>query len=64
MLRIEHLTKTYGEKKAVDDLSLHIKPGEIYGFIATTARARPPPSRPAAASSSLTPARYTSTAKA
>ena len=33
MLRIEHLTKQYGEKKAVDDLSLHIKPGEIYGFI-------------------------------
>lgn len=33
MLRIEHLTKTYGEKKAVDDLSLHIMPGEIYGFI-------------------------------
>lgn len=33
MLRIEHLTKTYGGKKAVDDLSLHIKPGEIYGFI-------------------------------
>ena len=33
MLKIEHLTKTYGEKKAVDDLSLHIKRGEIYGFI-------------------------------
>ena len=33
MLRIEHLSKTYGEKKAVDDLSLHIRPGEIYGFI-------------------------------
>ena len=33
MLKIEHLTKTYGEKKAVDDLSLHIAPGEIYGFI-------------------------------
>lgn len=33
MLRIEHLTKTYGEKKAVDDLSLHIEKGEIYGFI-------------------------------
>lgn len=33
MLRIEHLTKQYGDKKAVDDLSLHIKPGEIYGFI-------------------------------
>ena len=33
MLRIEHLTKVYGDKKAVDDLSLHIQPGEIYGFI-------------------------------
>ncbi len=33
MLRIEHLTKTYGERKAVVDLSLHICPGEIYGFI-------------------------------
>lgn len=33
MLNIEHLTKTYGEKRAVDDLSLHILPGEIYGFI-------------------------------
>ena len=33
MLKIEHLTKIYGDKKAVDDLSLHIKPGEIYGFI-------------------------------
>ena len=33
MLQIEHLTKIYGEKRAVDDLSLHILPGEIYGFI-------------------------------
>ena len=33
MLDIQHLTKRYGEKKAVDDLSLHIAPGEIYGFI-------------------------------
>ena len=33
MLEIEHLTKVYGEKKAVDDLSLHILPGEIFGFI-------------------------------
>lgn len=33
MLKIEHLSKKFGEKKAVDDLSLHIKPGEIYGFI-------------------------------
>ena len=33
MLSISHLTKTFGEKVAVDDLSLHIAPGEIYGFI-------------------------------
>lgn len=33
MLKIDHLTKIYGDKKAVDDLSLHIMPGEIYGFI-------------------------------
>lgn len=33
MLKIEHLTKIYGDKKAVDDLSIHIRPGEIYGFI-------------------------------
>ena len=33
MLKINHLTKTYEEKKAVDDLNIHINPGEIYGFI-------------------------------
>ena len=33
MLRIEHLTKKFGDKLAVDDVSLHIRPGEIYGFI-------------------------------
>lgn len=33
MLRIENLTKVYGDKRAVDNLSLHIRPGEIYGFI-------------------------------
>ena len=33
MLDIQHLTKCYSEKKAVDDLTLHIAPGEIYGFI-------------------------------
>ena len=33
MLHIEHLTKTYGDKRAVDDLTLSIAPGEIYGFI-------------------------------
>ena len=33
MLKIEHLTKVYGDKKAVDDVSLHIQKGEIFGFI-------------------------------
>ena len=33
MLTISHLTKTFGGKTAVDDLSLHIAPGEICGFI-------------------------------
>lgn len=33
MLKIENLTKTYGDKKAVDQLTLHIQSGEIYGFI-------------------------------
>ncbi len=33
MLKIQHLTKLYGEKCAVDDLSLEIGAGEIYGFI-------------------------------
>ena len=42
MLKIEHLTKTYGEKKAVDDLSLHILPGEIYGFIGHTGAGKTP----------------------
>ncbi|MDR1559514.1 MAG: ABC transporter ATP-binding protein, partial [Clostridiales bacterium] len=33
MLKIDHLVKTYGNKRAVDDLSLRIAPGEICGFI-------------------------------
>ncbi len=33
MLKIEHLTKVYGDKKAVDDISLTIEDGEIFGFI-------------------------------
>lgn len=33
ILRIEHLTKSYGNKKAVDDLSLTIQSGDLFGFI-------------------------------
>ena len=33
MLRLEHVTKRYGDFTAVSDLSLHIPPGQIYGFL-------------------------------
>ena len=33
MLDISHLTRRFGEKVAVDDLSLHCAPGRITGFI-------------------------------
>ena len=33
MLKINHYTKRFGDKIAVNDLSLHIRQGEIYGFI-------------------------------
>ena len=33
MLKIENLTKKFGDKTVVDNLNLHIKPGEVYGFI-------------------------------
>ena len=37
MLEIDHLTKRFDDKVAVDDLTLHIAPGEVYGFIGHTA---------------------------
>ena len=42
MLRIEHLTKKYGDIMAVDDLSRHIQKGEIYGFIGLNGAGKPP----------------------
>lgn len=33
MIKIEHLVKTYGDVTAVDDLSLSIEPGKIYGLL-------------------------------
>ena len=41
MLNIQHLTKKYGERKAVDDLSLHIAPGEIFGFLGLNGAGKP-----------------------
>ncbi|MBT7094195.1 MAG: ATP-binding cassette domain-containing protein, partial [Bacteroidetes bacterium] len=33
VIELEKITKTYGTHKAVDDLSLHVPKGSIYGFI-------------------------------
>ncbi len=38
MLKIEGLTKKYGDKVAVDDLSLEIGDGEICAFIGHNGR--------------------------
>lgn len=57
MLRIEHLTKKYGDKKAVDDLSLHIQKGEIYGFIGHNGAGKTTTIKPAVEFSTLTRAK-------
>ncbi len=57
MLRIEHLTKKYGDKKAVDDLSLHIQKGEIYGFIGHNGAGKTTTINPAVEFSTLTRAK-------
>ena len=33
MISVEHLTKWYGDFKAVDDLSFEIDEGHVYGFL-------------------------------
>lgn len=33
MIRVEHLTKSYGPQKGVFDLSFEVKEGEVFGFI-------------------------------
>ena len=33
MIRTEHLSKSYGEKEAVCDLTLEIRRGEIFGLL-------------------------------
>lgn len=42
MLKIEHLTKIYGEKKAVDDLSLHIRPEKFMASLGTMGQGKRP----------------------
>ena len=58
MLKIEHLTKAFGDKLAVDDLSLHIAPGEIYGFIGHNGAGKPRRCAPLRASSSSTRVKF------
>lgn len=63
MLDIKELTKCYGEKRAVDDLSLHIAPGTIYGFIGHNGAGKTTTLKSVVgASSILTRARYALTA--
>lgn len=33
MIKVEHLTKKYGEVLALDDLSFEIEEGQVYGFL-------------------------------
>jgi ABC-2 type transport system ATP-binding protein len=33
MIRLVHLSKTYGNTVAVSDIHLHVQPGEVFGFI-------------------------------
>ncbi|TQB83507.1 ATP-binding cassette domain-containing protein, partial [Streptococcus agalactiae] len=33
MIKFEHVSKVYGEKEALSDLTLSIKDGEIFGLI-------------------------------
>jgi len=33
MIRAEHLVKTFGDVRAVDDVSFHVRPGEIFAFL-------------------------------
>lgn len=60
MLQIQHLTKAYGDKKAVDDLCLHIAPGEIYGFIGHNGAGKTTTLKPLQAFRPSTRARFSS----
>jgi ABC-type multidrug transport system ATPase subunit len=47
---VRNLTVAFGDFKAVDDVSFQVQPGEIFGFLGPTARAKPPPSGSSAGS--------------
>lgn len=60
MLKISNLTVRYGSKTAVDNLSLEIEKGEIYGFIGHNGAGKPPRSKPLRVYFPSTKAKYTS----
>lgn len=62
MLKIKNLTKSYGDKKTVDRLSLYIAAGEIYGFIGHNGTGKTTTLKASAASSGLNGSRYASAA--
>ena len=33
MIRVENLVKTFGEVRAVDGVSFHVQPGEVFAFL-------------------------------
>ena len=41
VLSVNHVVKAFGAKRAVDDVTLDVMPGDIFGFVATTAPAKP-----------------------
>src|SRR4051812_33311085 len=50
VLRLEHLSKTFGGTRALRDVSLEIAPGEIHALVGQTGGGRPPRTKPLAAS--------------
>ncbi len=43
MIEAQNLSKTYGDKTAVDDVSFTVRPGIVTGFLGSTARGSPRP---------------------
>lgn len=43
MIRVQDLSKSYGETRAVDGLSFEVRPGSVTGFLGPNGQARPPP---------------------
>lgn len=56
MLEMKNVTKTFGTFKALDDLTLTVPNGRVYGLVAPTARASPLPSGTSPASTARTAA--------